>query len=205
MANVNSAFGLRPLNITGSAPNSEGVTAYRILSTNTDKIWQGTMVIGANDGYIVRSSASGTTQNPVGVFGGCEYVDAVSREPKFSNYWPGSGALSTAPIIAYVYDNPMQQFLIAASAAFASAAAAQAAVFGNANLAVGNTGTDATGISLGTLDVSTVTTTANHLLRIVGFSDEAENNDVLSAGAGVIVRFNRHFNNPVGTTTGLHA
>ena len=205
MANTNTAFGLRPVGILGSAPNSMGTTKYQIASDNTDKIWQGSVVVGSNAGYIVVGSATGTTQNPVGVFDGCEYVDSVSKKPVYSNYWPGANADSDYPIIAHVYDNPMQSFAVAASASVASDAALQAAVFANANLAANDTGTDSTGISLATLDVSTLATTADHLLRVVGFGDDPDNEDRTAAGFTLIVRFNRHFNLPVGTTTGLHA
>lgn len=206
MSNINTAFGLRPLGVNGSGPNSAGLTEYRIASNNTDEIWQGSPVIGNNAGFITRlANATGDQANPVGVFIGCQYVDAVTGEPRWSNYWPGGGALATAPIKAYVVDNPNQLFLVAASAAFASDAALQAAVFANANLANGNAGVDATGISSATLDVTTLATTANHLLRVVGISDDASNADRTAAGVGLIVRFNRHFNAPVGTTTGLFA
>ena len=205
MSNTNTAFGLRPIGITGSAPNSMGMTAYQIASNNTDKIWQGTVVVGSAAGVIVRGSATGTEQNPVGVFMGCRFVDAVSREPKWSPFWPGGGANADHPITAYVVDNPMASFLVAANASFASAAAKQAAVFANANLASNTAGVDATGMSSAVLDVSSLNTTANHLLRVIGFSDDDDNNDIDSAGVGVIVRFNRHFNLPVGNTTGLHA
>lgn len=205
MANINTAFGLRPVGILGSAPNSAGTTEYRINPSNSDKIWQGTVVLGANDGYIVRGSASGSGQNPIGVFLGCVYHSVAQKKPIWSNYWPGSDADSNFPVRAYVYDNPMQLFVVAADEAFASAAAAQAAVFGNANLADGNDGVDSTGMSVGVLDVSTVNTTANHALRIIGYSEDPANSDISEPGVGVIVRLNRHFNSPVGTTTGLHA
>jgi len=182
-----------------------GMTKYNILSTNTDKIWQGTVVIGNNAGYIVRGSATGSAQNPVGVFSGCNYVSSTSKKPVWSNYWPGADADPNHPIIAHVYDNPMQSFLVSANALFASAAALQAAVFGNVNLVDNDSGTDSTGMSSGKLDVSSLATTANHLFRVVGVSGDMANEDTTAAGIGLIVRFNRHFNLPVGTTTGLHA
>ena len=40
MANQNTAYGLRPIGLTGSAANSTGVTQYEIASNNTNAIYQ---------------------------------------------------------------------------------------------------------------------------------------------------------------------
>jgi hypothetical protein len=62
MANINGAFGLRPYGMLGSAPNSTGVTEYRIASTNTNKIYKGMAVIPTADGVIddLQAAAGGT-------------------------------------------------------------------------------------------------------------------------------------------------
>ncbi len=39
MANQNTAFGLRPIGLNGSATNSTGVTQYEIASDNTNAIY----------------------------------------------------------------------------------------------------------------------------------------------------------------------
>ena len=45
MANVNVAFGLRPLSKLGANYNSTGTTEYRIASDNSNRIYQGSPVI----------------------------------------------------------------------------------------------------------------------------------------------------------------
>ena len=40
MANQNTAYGLRPIGLVGSATNSTGVTQYEIASNNTHPIYQ---------------------------------------------------------------------------------------------------------------------------------------------------------------------
>ena len=45
MANSNVAFGLKPIGIQGQAPNSTGLTEYRIASGNSNAIYQGSPVI----------------------------------------------------------------------------------------------------------------------------------------------------------------
>lgn len=204
MANLNTAFGLRPVGINGAGPNSNGLTEYRIATDNTDKIWQGTLVVPAATGYVVRGSATGDSQSPIGVFMGCQYVDAVSKKPVWSNYWPGVAVASGTVIKAYVADNPMQTFVVAADGSFASAAALQSAVFANCPLASGASGNDTTGMSSGVADISELATTATDALRIIGIVEDLSNYDISAAGIGLLVRLNSHFNAPVGTTTGVN-
>ena len=105
MANSNVAFGMKPINTAGSTPATSGTNAYFIKS-DASAIFQGSPVIATNDGTIaVSSSASGDTLKFIGVFAGCEYVDATTGKKKFSNTWPGSGSANTNfDIIANVYD-----------------------------------------------------------------------------------------------------
>src|SRR6056300_1106625 len=155
MANINGAFGLRPYGVLGSAPNSTGLTEYRIASTNTNKIYKGMAVIPTADGVIDDlQAATGGTVSILGVFNGCEYVSSTTGETVFSNYWPGSGADSNFPVKAFVYDNPNQLFTIATSNVVAAAnteAEVRAAVFANADFALATSGVAATGISSATL------------------------------------------------------
>lgn len=203
MANSNGAFGLRPYGILGSAPNSTGLTEYRIASTNTNKIYKGMAVIPTADGVIDDlQAAAGGTVSILGVFNGCEYVSSTTGETVFSNYWPGSGADSNFPVKAFVYDNPNQLFTIATSNVVAAAnteAEVRAAVFSNIQLANGNSGDDTTGLSSASADLDTIATTAAHALRIVGVMDQAENSDFTVAGIPLIVRINNSFNAPNGS------
>jgi len=199
MANSNGAFGLRPYGILGSAPNSTGLTEYRIASTNTNKIYKGMAVIPTADGVIDDlQAATGGTVSILGVFNGCEYVSSTTGETVFSNYWPGAGADSNFPVKAFVYDNPMQTFLIASDASLTSEATARGHVFANANFAAGASGSTTTGISSGKLGVSTIATTAALQLRIIGIQDDPENQDFTAAGIGLIVRLNNSFNSANG-------
>jgi len=203
MANSNGAFGLRPYGILGSAPNSTGLTEYRIASTNTNKIYKGMAVIPTADGVIDDlQAAAGGTVSILGVFNGCEYVSSTTGETVFSNYWPGAGADSNFPVKAFVYDNPNQLFTIATSNVVAGAdteAEVRAAVFANIQFASGNSGDDTTGLSSASADLNTIATTAAHALRIVGVMDQAENSDFTVAGIPLIVRINNHFNAPNGS------
>ena len=205
MANLNGTFGLRPYGMLGSAPNSTGLTEYRIASTNTNKIYKGMAVIPVAAGVIDDlQAAAGGTVSILGVFNGCEYVSSTTGEVVFSNYWPGSGADSNYPVKAFVYDNPNQLFTIATSNVVAAAnteSEVRAAVFSNIQFANGNSGDDTTGLSSASADLNTIAATAAHALRIVGVQDDPENNDFTAAGIPLIVRINNHFNAPTGSIT----
>ncbi len=203
MANTNAAFGLRPIGVVGQAANTTGATEYRIASTNSNAIFQGSPVIPVAAGVIERvGAAAGGTVGLVGVFWGCEYVSSTTGEKVFSNYWPGSGADSNFPIKAFVYDNPLQSFVICSDASLTSESAARAHVFANANFADAQSGSTTTGISSAKLGVSTINVTANLNLRIMGIQDDVENQDFTAAGIPLIVRLNKSFNSPNGAIAG---
>lgn len=206
MANAQVKFGLRPITKVGQTGNNAGTTEYRIASDNSNKIYQGSPVIPLAAGVIdIVGAAAGGSVGIVGVFAGCEYVSSVTGEKVFSNYWPGSGADSNHPVKAFVYDDPMQQFVIATSNVVVGAdteSEVRAAVFANANFADGDTGNDTTGVSNATLDLNTIADTNTHNLRIMGVVDDVENSDFTTAGVGIIVRLNNHFNSPNGAIAG---
>ena len=203
MANINGSFGLRPLSKLGGGSNSTGLTGYtpyEIANGNTDKIYQGQVVIPLASGFIDHTAnAAGGTVSHLGVFQGCEYVSSTTGKPTFSNFWPGSGADSNHPIKAFVIDDPMQLYVIASDASLTSKANARASVFLNASLSTGITGTDSTGVSLGRLAVSTLATTNSLTLRLMGWLEDPMNEDFTAAGIPLIVRLNNPFNAPVGS------
>ena len=202
MANSNGAFGLRPLKKLGQNTNSTGTTEYRIAAGNTNKLYQGQAVIPTAGGVIDDlQAAAGGTVSILGVFYGCEYVSSTSGETIFSNTWQGSGADTNHPVKAFVYDDPSQLFVIATGdiTGANTESLVRADVFMNCPLINGNSGSDTTGISSATVDLSTAATTAAFPLRIVGIQDDPENSDFTAVGIPLIVRINNHFNAPVGS------
>ncbi len=192
MANTNVAFGLKPINTAGSTPATSGTNAYFIDSA-ASAIFQGSMVKADNGGEIVICSATGDTEAPVGVFAGCEYVSSTTGKKVFSNTWPGTGADTNFDIIGYVYDNPMQRFVIATDASITDKATAIAAIFENSQFANGASGSTVTGISSAQLDVATLDSSDLSLpLKIVGIADDVENQDYAAAGIPLIVMLNNH-------------
>lgn len=193
MANTSGAFGLRPINLAGGAPNSQGTNAYYIAA-DASAIYQGSPVIATNSGTIaITGSASGDTYKHVGVFNGCEYVSSVTGKKTWSRYWPGSGADTNYDIVGYVYDNPTQRFTIATDATFTNRATAKAAIWENTQFNTGTSGSTVSGVSSAGLDVATLDASDASLpLKILGIYDDPTNQDYAAAGLQMIVMFNNH-------------
>ena len=204
MANQDTAFGLRPIGLNGSAVNSTGVTQYEIAAANTNAIYQFSPVIPLTAGVIdIVGNANGGTVPFLGVLMGVEYVDSSTKKTVFKNYWPGANNVSVDtnfPVKAFVADNPNQLFRIAADESVTNRATALADVFSNCSLATATSGSTATGRSTAQLDISTAATTATLAMRIVGIVDDVANNDYDAAGVNFIVRFNFHFNAPASSS-----
>ena len=200
MPNTIGSFGLRPMAILGQATNTTGATEYRIASNNTNPIYNGSPVIPLSTGFIdIVGAAAGGSVSLLGVFGGCEYISSTTGQKVFSKFWPGSGANSSFPVKAFIYDNPMQLFTIASDASLTNEATARGHVFANANFATATSGSTATGNSSASLAVSTIATTNTLQLRIMGIQDDPQNTDFTAAGIPLIVRLNNHFNAPNGS------
>jgi len=216
MANQETAYGLRPIGLVGSAANSTGVTQYEIASGNTNVIYHGALVVPLAAGVIDQAAdtAGGTTAG-LGILIGVEYVDSVLNKTIFKNYWPGSGSASidtNFPIKALVVDNPMQLFQVATDASITDRATALTAVFANATLGTSaRSGSTNTGHSTSALSVSSIATTATLGLKIMGIVDDDANSDFSAAGIPLVVRINAHYNSPnarfdsqtTATTTGI--
>ena len=199
MANQESAYGLRPIGMVGSGPNSTGITEYEIASGNTNVIYNGGIVVPLSTGYIdYAGDTGGATTQALGVLTGVMYQDSVRKQPVWLDYWPGSGAVSVDtnhPVRAYVADNPNQLFQVSSDASFTNRATAVATIFANTDLGTSaRTGSTDTGKSNSEASVANVAVTATLPLRIVGIVDDDANSDYTAAGIPLIVRLNAHFN-----------
>jgi len=193
MANTSGAFGLRPINLAGGAPNSQGTNSY-FIGSSASAIYQGSPVIAVNAGQIaITGSATGDTYKHVGAFNGCEYVSSVTGKKVFSRYWPGSGADTNYDIIGFVFDNPTQRFTIATDASFTDRATAKAAIWENTQFNTATSGSTVTGVSSASLDVATLDASDASLpLKILGIYEDPTNQDFAAAGVQMIVMFNNH-------------
>lgn len=194
MANINVAFGLKPVGMHGSSPATQGTSQYFIAS-NASAIFQGSPVKAELSGGTIQiASATGNGDQLVGVFAGCEFVDATTGKLRFSNTWPGSGSANTNfDIKGFVYDNPAQRFIIASDGTNTDRATAKADIFKTADMASGTGGNTTTGISSAVLDISTAEDTdTSNVFMILGIHEDVTNADHSAAGISYIVKINNH-------------
>tara|TARA_R100001463_G_scaffold71706_2_gene125516 strand:+ start:45 stop:665 length:621 start_codon:yes stop_codon:yes gene_type:complete len=194
MANVNVAFGFKPVGKHGSSPATQGTSQYFIAS-DASAIFQGSPVKAELTGGTIQiASASGNGDQFVGIFAGCEYVDASTGKLRFNNTWPGSGSANTNfDIKGFVYDDPSQRFIIASDGTNTDRATAKADIFKTADIASGASGNTTTGISSAVLDISTAEDTdTSNCVMILGIHEDVTNADHSAAGVSYIVKINNH-------------
>ena len=188
MANVNKAFGLRPLGKLGSNYNSDGDTQYKIASGTVTAIFQGDTVTfgvdtGVSTGFIVKHTPG--APNILGVFLGCQYTDPTSKKVVWRNFYPGN--IAADDIVAFVVDDPYAQFLVQASGVAGNAAIGQ-----NANLVQTVAGNVTTGVSGLEVNTGTLGAASDLNVKIIGVSADPSNNDLTAAYADLIVVINEH-------------
>ena len=194
MANANVAFGFKPVGMHGSSPATQGTSQYFIAS-DASAIFQGSPVKAELTGGTIQiGSATGNGDQLVGVFAGCEFVDATTGKLRFSNTWPGSGSANTNfDIKGFVYDDPSQRFIIASDGTNTDRATAKADIFKTADIASGASGNTTTGISSAVLDISTAEDTdTSNVVMILGIHEDVTNADHSAAGVSYIVKINNH-------------
>jgi hypothetical protein len=158
MANVDKAYGLRPMGNL-SATGAQKQYGYLIADNQSGAIFQGDLVTLKN-GFIVKFDATLHTV-AVGVFNGCNYVDPTSGKPTWSNYYPGSVNITTGQITAEVLDDPNQLFIIQADEDIVQADFGKQADIAYA------AGSTVNGISATELDSSSIAENAAKVLTLV--------------------------------------
>ena len=187
MANVDKAFGLRPLGNL-SATGAQKQYGYEIADSQAGAIYQGDLVTIVN-GYVVKF-APATHAAALGVFNGCFYIDPTTGKPTWKNYYPGSVNITEGEIVADVLDDPSQLFIIQADEDIVKADIGK-----NADV-VGTGGSTTTGVSSMELDSSTIADTAALNLKIVGLCNVPGN--AFGDFAVVVVKINEHLYGSTG-------
>ncbi len=194
MATTASPYGLRPVRRADGMPYAGANSIYLIdpagLASN---LFYGQVVhINAN-GYIALSTATGadgttnalptgtTLTGSIGVFVGCEYVNAQGQLIHSQYYPSGYAAPSGTAIKAYVIDDPDVLFQAQLDGTITQAALGANTFFAAAQST--STGSTRTGVSTSALESTVVTTTA--AFRIVDFVSP-----VGDAFPDVLVKFN---------------
>lgn len=121
MATTAAPYGLRPVKRLDGMPYSGATTQYLINPAGTGtNLFTGQVVLLDADGYVALATASGadlTTNNlggntvgALGVFMGCEYVNAQGQLIHSAYYPSGYAAPTGTAIKAYVVDDPFVLF-----------------------------------------------------------------------------------------------
>jgi hypothetical protein len=167
MTSSYTPFGLRPVRKRGSAPNSAGLSKYKINPAGyATAIYKGDPV-GISSGYLFRCSAA--ADHAVGVFMGCQYNDINTKKPTWSPNYVANTSVGTDPagIVAMVADDPDNTYVIQADA---SVTVGDVGL--NFALTIG-TGSNITGQSAFGLDAGTRGNTG--LFRVVDIYDTPDN------------------------------
>lgn len=192
MATTAAPYGLKPVKRADGLPYAGATSQYLIdPAGEATNIFNGQVVIIGSDGYIALATASGadlTTNNlggsgvgAIGVFMGCEYVNAQGQLIHSQYYPSGTVAPSGTAIKAYVVDDPNVLFQ-----AQLDGSGAQTIIGTNTTFAAvqsTSTGSTATGNSTSALD-ATVATTAKAFRIVAHVSDPSD------AYPDVLVKFN---------------
>ena len=191
MANIDAAFGLRPIAKVGSAPGgTTGTTKYSIADNQGTAIFTGDPVKYKNDGTVEVATAGDAS---CGVFMGCFYTDPTTSKPTFRNHFPAS--LSPGDAIAFVADDPDQLYIAQQDSDGSNLVAADLNL--NADLVFG-AGSTTTGMSGVEIDSSTKNTTAALQVRLIDFYD-VPSNDATANNSVLVVKINNH---QLGSHTG---
>ena len=191
MATTAAPYGLKPVKRADGMPYAGAVSEYLIdPAGEATNLFYGQVVIIGADGYIAlatgtgadltTNSISGTTGvGGIGVFVGCQYVNAQGQVIN-AQYYP-SGTANGGAIKAYVVDDPNVLFQAQLDGAGAQTVIGTNTFFAAAQTT--STGNTATGNSTSALDATVVTTAA--AFRIVAHVSPASD-----AYPDVLVKFN---------------
>jgi hypothetical protein len=188
MATTASPYGLRPVNRVDGMPYAGATQTFLIdPAGEATNLFYGQVVIIGDDGYLALSTATGadvTTNNlggdgvgAIGVFVGCEYVNAQGQVINAQYYPSGTTGVVTAKVIT----DPNVVFQAQLDGSGAQTVLGTNTFF--AAVQSTSTGSTQTGNSNSALDATVQTTAA--AFRIVGFASTPGD-----AFTDVLVKFN---------------
>ena len=170
---IDAPYGLKPINLIGGQVFSGQTRLRRIASTYTTNIFFGDPVKLVADGTIERATNTSDAPNEgfAGVFMGCTYVSAATKQPTWSQYWPGVSVVSGTVIQAYVADDPDQLFQVvgcsSGTTVDTTTSAFQYTAIGSNVALINNSGDTITGDSRQAVNTGSETTTKTLPLRII--------------------------------------
>jgi len=169
---VDAPYGLKPINLIGGQVFAGSTRSLPIQYGYATDIFYGDFVV-LSRGFITRASVStGTGVNQVtGIFLGCSYTDPVTKQKRFSQYWPASTLAGDAA--AVVADDPDTVFKAVVCSATTVLASGALALVGTNLSMINNTGSANTGNSANAVLAPTATPVSTILpVRCVGVVED---------------------------------
>jgi hypothetical protein len=169
---VTAPYGFLPINLIGGQVYAGSTRMYPIQYGYDTNIFYGDFVKVVRGSATRVSIGAATNSNAVtGVFVGCSYTDPVTKDKRFSQYWPASTLAGDA--LAYVVDDPDAVFKAAVCSSGTTMASGAYALVGTNLSAVDNTGNVNTGNSKNAILAPSATPVTSILpLRCVGVVPE---------------------------------
>ena len=169
---VTSPYGFLPINLIGGQVFAGSTRMYPIQYGYDTNIFYGDFVKVVRGSATRVSIGAATNSNAVtGIFVGCSYTDPVTKDKRFSQYYPASTLAGDA--LAYVVDDPDAVFKAAVCSSGTTMASGAYALVGTNLSAVDNTGNVNTGNSKNAILAPSATPVTSILpLRCVGVVPE---------------------------------
>ena len=165
---VSAPYGLKPVNLIGGQVFAGSTRSLDIQYGYATSIFYGDVVALAR-GSIVRATIN-TTGAGIGVFLGCSFTDPVTKQKRFSQYWPAGTLAGDA--VAVVTDDPDTVFKAVVCSGTTVVGATNKAMIGQNMAMIDNTGNVNTGNSanavLAVVASGAPATTAALPLRVMG-------------------------------------
>jgi hypothetical protein len=179
MANLDAAFGLKPIGKVGQNRDNGGLSEYDIAASASAIYFNDPVEMLATGTIGVAAAGDVLLGSLNGVF----FTDASSSKPTYANHLDASNTASD--IVGFVSDDPYERFEIQSAGT-----PAQTNIGNCADIvyAAGSSPNYVSGVEIsGTMASSTAQ------LKIIGVSKDPDNNELGSANANLVVTINEHF------------
>jgi hypothetical protein len=169
---IDAPYGFKPVNLIGGQVFSGSTREYPIAYNYGTAIYYGDFV-QLSSGFVTILANTITGNAAVGVFLGCSYTDPVTKQKRFSQYYPAN--ILAGDIEAIICDDPDTVFKAAVVTAAGTATIASATQLLVGQNMAGNTttGSSATGNSAGGV-VAASSSTGN--FRVLGLVPDTQIN-----------------------------
>ena len=169
MSATATPYGLSPVYHPSGQVNP---TAYTITAAYGTSIFKGDPVILNTNGTVVVGTAAAAL---LGVFIGCEYVDATGK-PTYSNFYPASQSVQSGSVItAWVITDLETVYEVQMSGQLSPTLATAMAAIGDEADIVYTAGSASTGLSACALNTTLAGAGTQKQFRIIGFGLAPDN------------------------------